>query len=202
MPQVGDIADHDEKAPFALTIVDEQATERLRREAGDGAPAVYDFDDKRSSAVRDAIGSAFAAARAVRAAAPPARGAPPPPPRGPGPQSEDDARTPSSAFREALGAEVQIPEVSIAHLEKTGFSADGEVLLGQLVESAAGRMIIDDSAELERQAESRAVVVRDLGSGNERTLKPGAHVLSSDGARALVEKNAAEVLSSSPPPAR
>ena len=194
-PEVGDIADHDEKAPFALTIVDEQATERLRREAGDAAPAVYDFDDKRSSALRDALGAAFTAARAVRAATPPARGAPPPPP-------DPNARTPASAFREALGADVQVPDTALAHLEKSGFSAESETLLGQLVEGAAGRMIIDDSAELERQADSRAVVVRDLGSGNERTLKPNSHVLSTDAARALVEKTAGELLGNSPPAAR
>ena len=195
MPEVGDIADHDEKAPFALTIPDPPATERLRREATDAAPAVYDFDDKRSSAVRDSIAAAFAAARAVRAAAPPARGAPPPPP-------DAAARTPASAFREALGPDVQVPDPALAHLEKGRFSGEDERLLGQLVEGAAGRMIIDDAAEFDRQAESRTVVVRDLVSGNERSLKPNSHVLSTEAARALVDKNAAEVLTSAPAAAR
>ena len=68
MPQPGDIADHDEKAPFALNIVDPLATERLRREAGDAAPIVYDFDDKRAGALHDGIASAFATARLARAA--------------------------------------------------------------------------------------------------------------------------------------
>ena len=195
MPEAGDIADHDEKAPFALTIVDPLATERLRREASDSAPAVYDFDDKRPAVLRESVAAAFAAARAVRATPPPKRGAPPPPP-------DAVVRTPASAFREALGPDVQVPEVSIAHLEKTGFAAEDERLLLQLVEGTAARMILDDTSDFERRTESRSVVVRDLGSGTERALKSNGHVLSTEAARAQVERNAIEVLANASPVAR
>ena len=101
MPQPGDIADHDEKAPFALNIVDPLATERLRREAGDAAPIVYDFDDKRAGALHDGIASAFATARLARGAPATPRGAQAPP-------ADAATRTPSSAFRDALGADVDV----------------------------------------------------------------------------------------------
>jgi hypothetical protein len=187
MPEVGDIADHDEKAPFALTIVDPQATERLRREASDAAPFVYDFDDKRASQLHDLVTAAFAAARAARGAQP-------------GPDGK--VRTPAAAFRETLGADVDVPDVSITHLERANFPADDERLLLQLVEGVSGRMIVDDTGDFDRQAEARSVVVRDLGSGNERTLKPNSHVLTAESARGQVERVANEVLTNASPAAR
>jgi len=195
MPEVGDIADHDEKAPFALAIVDPLATERLRREASDSAPVIYDFDDKRAALVREGLGSAFIAARNTRKPAPVKRGAAPA-------QPDTDVRTPSSAFREALGPDVQIPDVSLAHLERTSFSGEDEKLLMQLVEATAGRMIIDDTADFDRHVESRTVLVRDLGSGNERPLRPNQQVLTTDAARAQVERNGQFVLANAPPAAR
>jgi hypothetical protein len=193
MPEVGDIADHDEKAPFALTIPDPPATERLRREATDGAPAVYDFDDKRRP--RCATDRPPSPARAV-----------PPPPVDAGPRWPTalawpfDAESPEWKLVR-VESRCDAPTL-IAHLEKSRFSTDDERLLEQLVEGAAGRMVIDDAAEFDRQAVSRTVVVRDLVSGNERALKPNAHVLSTESARALVEKNAAELLTSASPAAR
>jgi len=186
MPAAGDIADRDEKAPFALTIVDPQATERLRREASDSAALVYDFDDKRPATLRDSIAGAFAAARAARPAAPPARSSA---------QAEASPRTSVAAFRETLGPDVQIPDASLAYLDRTGFSLEDEKLVTQLVESVSARMIVDDAADLEHQTESRTVVVRDIGSGNERTLKPTPHVLTVESARAQIEHSAEEVLS-------
>jgi hypothetical protein len=195
MPAPGDIADHDEKAPFALTLVDPLATERLRRDASDSAPVIYDFDDRRAALVRESVATAFAAARTVRAAAPPKRGAPPPAP-------DAVLRTPASAFREALGPDVQVPDASIAHLEKTAFSSEDERLLQQLVESTAGRMIVDDAEDFEHQVEARSVLVRDLGSANERALKPNPHVLTTESARAQVEHNAVDLLASASPAQR
>jgi len=189
MPEVGDIADHDEKAPFALNVVDPVATERLRRESGDSAPLVYDFDDKRSGALRDSIVGAFAAARSVR---PPPRGAP----------QDPEARTPASAFREALGPDAQLPDASVAGLERSGFSQQEQTLVLELVEPVAARMIVDDAADLEHQSESRTVVVRDLGSGNERMLKPGTHVLTLEAARGQIERTANDVLPASAVAAR
>ena len=187
MPQPGDIADHDEKAPFALNIVDPLATERLRREAGDAAPIVYDFDDKRAGALHDGIASAFATARLSRGAPATPRGAQAPP-------ADAATRTPSSAFRDALGADVEVPDASLAYLERTGFAPDDERLVQQLVEPVAARMVVDDAVDFDRQADARTVVVRDIGSGSERTLKPSPHVLTDDSARTLVERNAADLM--------
>ena len=187
MPQPGDIADHDEKAPFALNIVDPLATARLRREAGDAAPIVYDFDDKRAGALHDGIASAFATARLARGAPATPRGAQAPP-------ADAATRTPSSAFRDALGADVEVPDASLAYLERTGFAPDDERLVQQLVEPVAARMVVDDAVDFDRQADARTVVVRDIGSGSERTLKPSPHVLTDDSARTLVERNAADLM--------
>jgi hypothetical protein len=110
---VGDISERDEKAPTRLVIADPQATESLRREAVEKSPVVYDFDDNRAAEVRERIGKAFAAARAAQApAAPPAVGEPPP-------------RTPATAFRESLGSETPVPDVSVQYLDKTIPAATG-----------------------------------------------------------------------------
>ena len=187
---VGDISERDEKAPTALVIADPQATENLRREAVEKSPVVYDFDDNRAGEVRERIGKAFAAARAARVpvAAPPAGDAPP--------------RTPATAFREALGSESPVPDVSIQYLEKTKFSASDEQLVVQLVESVSARMIVDELAEFERHLEARTVVVRDLGSGNERALKSAQRVLTAETARAQLERGAETSLANATPVAR
>jgi len=187
---VGDISERDEKAPSALTIADPQATETLRREAVEKSPVVYDFDDNRPAEVRERIAKAFSAARAalVPAAAPAASDAP--------------ARSPAAVFRETLGSETPVPDVSVQYLEKTRFSAADEQPVAQLVEAVSARMIVDETAEFERHIEARAVVVRDLGSGNERTLKSAARVLTAEGARAALERASATALASASPAAR
>ena len=187
---VGDISERDEKAPSALTIVDPLATESLRREAIEKSPVVYDFDDNRPAVLRERITKAFSAARAARVPAA-ARPATEPPPR-----------SPAAAFRETLGPETPVPDVSLQYLEKTGFSAEDERLLVQLVESVSARMIIDETAEFERHIEARTVVVRDLGSGNERALKSNPRLLSAESARAQVDRTAADGLASVPPATR
>jgi hypothetical protein len=187
---IGDISERDEKAPSVLTIADPQATENLRREAVEKSPAVYDFDDNRAGEVRERIAKAFSAARAALApAASPA-------------VSEAPPRSSAAAFRETLGSETPVPDASLQYLEKTGFSAEDERFVVQLVESVSSRMIVDETAEFERQIEARVVVVRDLGSGNERTLKSAQRVLTAESARASLERVSAATLASATPAAR
>ena len=87
-----------------------------------------------------------------------------------------------------------MPDASLAYLERTGFAPDDERLVQQLVEPVAARMVVDDAVDFDRQADARTVVVRDIGSGSERTLKPSPHVLTDDSARTLVERNAADLM--------
>jgi len=181
---VGDISERDEKAPSALTIADPQATANLRREAVEKSPAVYDFDDNRAAEVRERVAKAFAAARAALVPAPAASGIETPP------------RSAATAFRETLGAETPVPDVAIQYLEKSRFSAEDEKLVEQLVETVAARMIVDDTAEFERHMEARMVVVRDLGSGNERALKSAQRVLTAESARAQLERVSETALAS------
>jgi cyclic-di-AMP phosphodiesterase PgpH len=191
VPEVGDISERDEKAPFAISVVDPQASEALRREAIEKAPILYDFDDTRGAALREMIAKAFAAARAT-----------PPPGPAPGERTEPPPRTPGQVFRETLGPERLIPDASLAYLEQTRFSPDDERLLVQLLESASGRMIVDDTAEFERNAEARTVVVRDISTGTERTLKTGKAVLTAESARSLLDKAAGELLGAGSPAAK
>jgi putative nucleotidyltransferase with HDIG domain len=190
VPIVGEISERDEKAPSAVAIVDPQATEKLRREAVEKSPVVYDFDDNRPAVVRERIAKAFTSARAALV--------PPPAPL----PVDAGLPTAGAAFREALGAETPVPDVSLGYLEKTGFTTEDERLLVQLVEAVSARMIVDDSAEFERNLETRTVLVRDLGSANERTLKSNARMLTAESARAQVDKLASESLESAPPAAK
>ena len=190
LPETGEISERDEKAPFALSIPDPQATDKLRREAVEKSPIVYDFDDNRPAVVRDHIAKAFAAAR-VALSPPIATPAPDAPPS-----------TPANAFRDALGPESPVPDTSIQYLEKTGFSAEDERVLLQLVDSVSARMIVDEASDFERNLDSRTVVVRDLGSGNERTLKTSQRVLTAESARAQIERSAADSLANAPPALR
>ncbi len=187
---VGDISERDEKAPTALTISDPQATEKLRNEAAERSPTVYDFDDNRSADLRERIAKAFAGARAALSLA------------APKPVAETTVLSPAAAFREALGSKTPVPDVSIQYLEKTGFSSDDERLLTQLVESVSARMIVDETAEFERHVEARTVLVRDLGSGNERTLKTPQRVLTAESAREQLERSAESALAGVPPATR
>lgn len=190
MPESGEISERDEKAPFALSIVDPQATDKLRREAVEKSPIVYDFDDNRPAVVRDHVAKAFAAARVALA--------PPLTPLAP----DAPPRSPANAFREALGPESPVPDASMQYLEKSAFSAADERAVVQLVDSVSARMIVDEAADFERNLESRTVVVRDLGSGNERSLKSSQRVLTAESARAQIERSSADLLASATPAAR
>ncbi|MBM4337471.1 MAG: HDIG domain-containing protein [Deltaproteobacteria bacterium] len=187
---VGDISERDEKAPTAITVSDPQATEKLRREAVEKSPTVYDFDENRASALRESIAKAFAAARAALAQAPPK------------PVDESALRSPAAVFVETLGGKAPVPEPSLRHLEKSGFPVDDERIVAQLVESVSARMIVDETAEFERHVQAGTVLVRDLGSGNERALKSPQRVLSAEGVREQLERSSEAVLSGAPPATR
>ncbi|MEE9280862.1 MAG: HDIG domain-containing metalloprotein [Myxococcota bacterium] len=181
-PRVGDISDRDYEAPVAVTIVDEEATEQLRREAIQNAPMVYDFDERRLEALEERLTGAFAAAREATEE-----------------KGGDEAlgASPGGQFRAALGEEVSVPDAALAYLEETAFDAEDEALLLQIVASVA-RMIVDDSSEIVRHLQSRNVLVRKLGSGEESKLSPEQVVLTQDGARELIEKEGRVALAEQP----
>ncbi len=99
--QVGDISDRDYKAPTAITILDEEATEQLHREAVENAPVVYDFDEGRLATLTERLGIAFGAAREAAQV----EGG-----------SETPGASPSDTFRGALGEEVSVSDTALAYL--------------------------------------------------------------------------------------
>jgi putative nucleotidyltransferase with HDIG domain len=153
LPEVGQIADRSYKAPADIQIVDREATEELRRATLEQAPAVYDFDERRGSQLRERIRAAFQAARDALA-------------QGPAPASAEAA---VGAFRQALAPEVP-PGAAVGALRARRFSESDERTLLALSGAVAGRMVLDDAAELRRELDKRAVLVRELGSGRERRL--------------------------------
>ena len=64
LPRVGEIADRSYKAPADIEILDVEATAELRRAAIEQAPVVYDFDERKASALRERMRAAFSAGRA------------------------------------------------------------------------------------------------------------------------------------------
>jgi putative nucleotidyltransferase with HDIG domain len=175
VPRPGEIADRSYKAPADITIPDRQATEELRRAAIEQAPVVYDYDERRSTTAREQIRQAFLAGREAAARTP-----------------EEGGGDPLAAFRQALPDERgELPRESIELLTDRAFSIEDERGLLRLVGQGSTPMILDDKAELERHAEKRVVVVREIGSGTERPLGPDDRVFSLDEARAKA-RNAAE----------
>jgi putative nucleotidyltransferase with HDIG domain len=171
---VAEIADRSYKAPADLEILDREATEQLRRAAIDQAPLVYDFDDRRTEAVRERVETAFVAARRAQARAP-----------------EEAGPSPQEAFAQEFGnREEVIPEESLALLGRNGFRPADEIIFVQLVSGVSTRMIVDDKAELERHTGKRVVVVRELGSGEERRLGTEDQLVSLEEARQQVRKAA------------
>ncbi len=181
--QVGDISDRDYKAPTEITIVDEQATEQLRRDAVENAPVVYDFDERRLEALEARLGSAFRSAREALA-------------EREGSEEPSDP-SPQELFREALGEEVKVPDPAMAYLAEAGFSSEDEHLL-RLIVAPVGEMIVDDASEFARHVETRNVRVRKLGTGDEQKLSSDQTVLTQVSARALVEEHARAVLEAMP----
>ncbi len=172
-PEIGDISDRDYKAPAAITIIDEEATEQLKRDAVENAPVVYDFDERRLEGLQASLGAAFAAAREALLA-------------GDGSDEASGSSAPE-AFRGVLGEEVGVPEAAFAYLVETGFATEDERLLASIVAPVA-RMIVDDPSEFARRVEKRIVLVRKLGSGDERQLSPDQAVLTQESARDLIEE--------------
>jgi putative nucleotidyltransferase with HDIG domain len=183
IPQVGEISDRDHKAPEDLEIVDEQATEVLRKDAIEQAPAVYDFDPRRGPELRRRVSQAFAAARLSLSAEP-------------GDEGGAAAPAPGAAFEAALGQEFAIEPATLDALAAQQFSSTDEQRMIEMVAPLARRLIVDDSGQLARQVEKRHVVISDLGAeGETRPLKAPDSVLSVDAARELVDAEAATRLS-------
>ena len=176
---VGDISERDEKAPTALAIADPQATENLRREAVEKSPVVYDFDDNRRAELRERIAKAFTAARAALAPAARADG-------GRAAAAHAGDGVPRVTRLRDTGARRSRSSISRRPSSRPPTSS----CVVQLVESVSARMIVDELAEFERHLEARTVVVRDLGSGNERALKSAQRVLTAETARAQLERGA------------
>ena len=182
LPRVGEIADRSYKAPADIEILDVEATAELRRAAIEQSPVVYDFDERKASALRERMRAAFSAERVSLQNR----------------EGEPDV-VPGQAFREALGDEpAEMPEGSVALLAKRGLTAEDEGALLKVVGAVSSQMILDDKQELERQADKRVVMVRELGSGTERRLLSEDRVLALDNARAQVRESAATAFKSVP----
>jgi membrane-associated HD superfamily phosphohydrolase len=178
LPEEGEIAEVSYKAPADIRIIDQEATDELRRAAVEQAPAIYDFDERRAVAVTEQIRAAFQAARAATGA------------KGPDGQPAD----PVGAFREALAEQLEVGEEPVRMLERRGFRPEDEHAVLSIFGSVAARMIVDDHEEFLRQIEKRPVLVRDLGSGRERRLSGPESILGVEAARELIAKQAERVL--------
>ncbi len=172
IPTAGEISDRDHKAPRQVDVVDEKATEALRRKASEAAPVVYDFDARRGPGLRTRVYAAFSAARTA-AHAQPGEDAPP--------------RRAILAFRSELGEDVRIDEEAITLLEARGFRAEDAQGVAMLLAPLADRMIVDDAEQLARNVEKRHVVLSELDSDAEpRQLREADAVLGAAAARELV----------------
>ena len=168
LPLEGEIADRSIKAPADIEVPDRAATVELQRAAAEQAPVIYDFDERRAAALRASVKEAFAAARAG------------------GTGEGGDAKSPAAAFSAALGDEFELPERARTLLVDGGFAERDERALKSLVVPVIGRMIVDDKAELERRAEARSVIVREIGSETDQRLSSPEAVLGLEAARAEV----------------
>jgi putative nucleotidyltransferase with HDIG domain len=175
LPQPGEIVDRSYKAPADITIVDRVATEELRRAETDKAPTVYDFDERRASAVAERTRAAFEAARQLLATQPAKEGAKP-----------DVAAT----FLEALKIGAELPDSVLEVLVERRFDRRDEAALIAIVSPVIARMIVGDEANFRRRLERRAVVVREIGSGEERRPTPNIAVLSQESAGELMRAGA------------
>ncbi len=180
--QVGDISDRDYKAPTAITILDEEATEQLHREAVENAPVVYDFDEARLETLTERLGVAFGAAREAAQV----EGG-----------EEAPGASPSDAFRGALGEEASVPDTVLAYLKESGYTPEDEQLLVRIV-APVSQMIVDDPDEFTRHVENRNVLVRKLGSGDDRKLSPEQVVFTQEMAYGLVEEEGRTLLAAEP----
>ncbi len=178
LPEPGAIAERPYKAPADLRIVDEKATEQVRREAAEEAPLIYDFDERRQAALQERIEAAFTGARELLQA---------------DGTVEGDHVAPAAAFREALGEAVEVPESSLAYLERTGFETVPQRRLIHLISPVVARMIVDDADEFKSQRQKRTIVVRELGSGNEQRLGEQRSVLTLRSAREILVPGAQRV---------
>ncbi len=179
--QPGDIADRSYKAPADLTLVDHAATEEQRRSATEQAPVVYDFDERWGQTLRERIEGAFAAARAAGQ-----------------PSVEAAQAGPLEAFEAALGPAGEIAEPITAVLAKRGFAASDQADLLRVLRPVLLRGIVDDPEKFAREAEKRRVIVRELGSGEEKVLEATEAVLGLEVAHELMREQAGQVLRKRP----
>ncbi len=178
LPSAGDIADRSYKALFDITLVDEDATAEHFRVAVEQAPVVYDFDERAGGDLRERLRVAFASAREA-AAAEPAEGAP---------------ADPALSFREALGGSDKLPSDAIQRLAARGFDLRHQSGLIRLLEPLVSRMIVADAEEFGKHGDKRVVLVRELGSGDERVLRADRQVLDGEAVRKIVSDASASVL--------
>ena len=179
LPSAGDIADRSYKALFDITLIDEQATDEHRRVALEQAPVVYDHDERAGGDLRERLRAGFAAARAASAAEPADGAAPADPP---------------VAFREALGTSDQLPADAVDRLAKSSFELRQQSGLIRLLEPLASRLVVADLEEFGKHGDKRIVVVRELGSGEERVLPAEPPVLDVAAGRKIVASGADRVL--------
>jgi putative nucleotidyltransferase with HDIG domain len=183
VPQEGEIADRSYKAPSDLVIPDRKATDELRRVAAAQSPAVYDFDERRLAALRERMRAAFAAAHQTTPT---------------DATEQSDEASPTAAFRAALGEDYVLSDAALEVLAASGFRAEDERSILNLVSGVVGGMIVDDPAQFRRQAENRVVVVRELSSGQERRLAEPTTVPGLEEARGRLEERADRLLASRP----
>jgi putative nucleotidyltransferase with HDIG domain len=179
IPSAGEYASRSFKAPFDITFVDQEATDRHRDAAGEQAKAVYDYDERAGTDLRLRVHEAFSAAREAL---------------DPEPAEGAIAADPTLKFLEVLTAPEEFADDAVAVFAAAEFSLELENSMVRLLEPLASRMIATDLEEFQPYFDQNRVFVRELGSGAEAPLLPDAVVLSGDAARAVTVEQASSVL--------
>lgn len=176
----GDFADRDYKAPFDLTVVDQEATDEHRKAAMEQAPSVYDFNRRGLDELRLRIDRSFSAARQALATTDPDRPA-----------------DPSAAFVESLGVS-ELDEALLALLAEKGFGSDEQRDLQALLAPVSGSLMVDELDDFHRQIEKRPTLLHELANDQESRLEDTASVIGLKGARELIDAGGDEVLADRP----
>ena len=199
--KIGDIADRDIKAPRDFRFTDLSATEAKRRQVAEEVLTVYDYNTLLLPEISARVDSAFADLRRLIETAfdPPARAGAQladPKPRAPSAHPSENAVKEllwrqKNDFSDKLG--IDVSKGAYRLLFEKGFDREIPDLISQILTSVLQQGVVANKALLLREA-SKGIVLRDVGTQEERSVKDLRPFYGFDQAQSMVRIDGQQML--------
>lgn len=171
---LGDVANENIKSPAEFLVKDDKATENKRQQVSEETLTIYDYNDRLVKNINQRLTRSFAMGRSAFEETRPAN-------------IESEASTlpyGKEKFEKLLG--ISVSQGAFAILEREKFSREIEALIREILTEVLANGVVANKEMLLRERDKGGIILRTVGSGDEKIETNLRHFYGQDQAQAMV----------------